>query len=76
MDVIVQDVVLETSAEINLQPNSQQNLLDHKLITLVYLQHLDCDLYRQTLPEMRQIAATDPKNILAAASSRLNEGKG
>ena len=54
MEAIVQDLVLETSAEISLQPNSQQDLPARKFAALIYLQHLDCGLRRQTPAEIRQ----------------------
>jgi hypothetical protein len=62
MDTIVQTVVVETTAEKGLKPNSQQALGNHTPVTLVYLQHIDCAQCRHALEELRQIAPTDPNS--------------
>jgi hypothetical protein len=60
MDIIVQDSILKTFTEKSLQPNSRYDEHHRNPATLVYLQHLDCDLCQHTIKELRQIASTDP----------------
>lgn len=60
MDTIIQDVVLETSPKKSIHFSSQHDAHNHNPSMLVYLQHLDCDLCRHTIEELRHIAPTDP----------------